>query len=111
MARGLEGDIEAFRSRFRGAVLTSSDPDYDSVRSVWNGAIDRRPAVIARCATAEDVAVAIRFGQECALEISIRGGGHDYAAHAVCEVGAMIDLSPMNHVHVDPTVTGAICGS
>src|SRR5712691_475712 len=110
MARTLEGDIEAFRSGFHGVVLTPGEHDYDGARSVWNGAIDRKPAVIARCSTAEDVADAIRFARENGLEISVRGGGHNYAGHAVCDDGLMIDLSPMNGVAVDPGARLALCG-
>ena len=110
MTRALEGDIEAFRSRFHGPVLTPGDQDYEGARSVWNGAIDRKPMVIARCSTAQDVADAIRFARDTDLEISVRGGGHNYAGHAVCDDGLMIDLSPMNGVAVDPGARLARCG-
>jgi len=110
MPRALEVDIEAFRSGFHGVVVTPGEHDYDGARSVWNGAIDRKPAVIARCSTAEDVADAIRFARENGLEISVRGGGHNYAGHAVCDDGLMIDLSPMNGVAVDPGARVAVCG-
>jgi FAD/FMN-containing dehydrogenase len=110
MARVHGGSVEGFRSRFHGTVLTPGEQGYDAARSVWNGAIDRKPAVIARCSTAEDVADAIRFGRESGLEISVRGGGHNYAGHAVCDDGVMIDLSPINHVRVDPSARVAVCG-
>jgi FAD/FMN-containing dehydrogenase len=95
------GTIEGFRTSFGGSALTPGEEGYDTARAVWNGAIDRSPAVIARCSSADEVAEAIRFGREHGLEIAVRGGGHNYAGHAVCEGGLMIDLSPMNQVSVD----------
>jgi len=93
---------ESLRSRFRGALLRPGEEGYDEARRVWNGAIDRRPALIARCAGADDVAVAVRFAREQDLVVSVRGGGHAVAGHAVADGGLMIDLSPMKAVRVDP---------
>jgi len=90
------------RTRFRGALLHPGEEGYDEARRVWNGAIDRRPALIARCAGADDVSEAIRFARECDLPVSVRGGGHAVAGHAVCDDGVMIDLSLMKAVRVDP---------
>ena len=90
------------RGRFRGALLRPGEEGYDEARRIWNGAIDRRPALIARCAGADDVAVAVRFARERDLPVSVRGGGHAVAGHAVCEDGLMIDLSLMKAVRVDP---------
>ena len=73
------GKLDRLRSRFSGRVITAADGDYDQARSVWNGAIDAHPAVIARCAGAGDVAAAVGFAQERGLEISVRGGGHNFA--------------------------------
>ena len=70
--------IKAFVSGFKGKALTVGDPDYDSSRAIWNGAFDRKPAVIARCAKPQDVAAAVRFARDSDLEISVRGGGHNY---------------------------------
>jgi FAD/FMN-containing dehydrogenase len=94
--------IEELRTRFRGALLRPGEEGYDEARRIWNGAIDRRPALIARCAGADDVAEAIRFARERDLPVSIRGGGHAVAGHAVVEDGVMIDLSLMKAVGVDP---------
>jgi FAD/FMN-containing dehydrogenase len=90
------------RTRFRGALLRPGEEGYDEARRVWNGAIDRRPALIARCAGADDVVEAVRFARERELPISVRGGGHAVAGHAVCDGGVMIDLSLMKAVRVDP---------
>lgn len=90
------------RARFRGALLTPSEEGYEEARRIWNGAIDRRPALIARCAGADDVVEAVRFARELELLVSVRGGGHAVAGHAVCDGGVMIDLSLMKAVRVDP---------
>jgi FAD/FMN-containing dehydrogenase len=105
-----ERDVRELRAALSGAVLLPADPDYDRARSVWNGAIDRYPAVIARCATAADVARAIGFARARGLELAVRGGGHNYAGFAVCEGGLMLDLSRMNRVTVDPAARRAVCG-
>jgi len=94
--------VEKLRARFRGALLRPGEEGYDEVRRIWNGAIDRRPALIARCAGTDDVVEAVRFARECDLPVSVRGGGHAVAGHAVCDGGLMIDLSLMKSVRVDP---------
>ena len=94
--------VATLRARFRGALLRPGEEGYDEARRVWNGAIDRRPALIARCAGADDVVGAIRFAREHDLLVSVRGGGHAVAGHAVCDDGLMIDLSLMKSVRVDP---------
>ncbi len=110
MAQARDGKADAFRRTFTGKVITPDDQDYDTARSVWNGAINRRPAVIARCASAKEVAAAIRFARDQELEISIRGGGHNFAGFAVCDDGLMIDLSGMRRVTVDPDARRAVAG-
>jgi FAD/FMN-containing dehydrogenase len=87
---------------FRGRLIGPGDADYDLARAVWNGAIDRRPRLIARCIGSGDVAAAVRFAREHDLEIAIRGGGHNVAGTAVCDDGIVIDLSAMRGVRVDP---------
>jgi FAD/FMN-containing dehydrogenase len=104
------GSLDSFRATFGGTVLTPGDDGYHAARSVWNGAIDRHPAVIAQCSTAEEVAAAVDFGRDAGLEISIRGGGHNFAGFAVVEDGLMIDLSAMRQVSVDPERRRAVCG-
>jgi FAD binding domain/Berberine and berberine like len=94
--------VEELRIRFRGALLRPGEEGYDEARRIWNGAIDRHPALIARCAGADDVVEAVRFARERDLLVSVRGGGHAVAGHAVCDGGLMIDLSLMKFVGVDP---------
>jgi FAD/FMN-containing dehydrogenase len=97
------GAAEArLRARFRGTLLRPGEGGYEEARRVWNGAIDRRPALIARCAGADDVVEAVRFARERDLPVSVRGGGHAVAGHAVVDGGLMIDLSPMKAIRVDP---------
>lgn len=93
---------ETLRREFRGALLRPGEEGYDEARRIWNGAIDRRPALIARCAGADDVVAAVRFARERDLLVSVKGGGHAVAGHAVCDDGLMIDLSLLKAVRVDP---------
>ena len=95
-------DIDLLRGAIDGPVIGPADVDYDDARKVMNAAIDRRPAVIARCLSATEVSAAIRFARERRLEVSVRGGAHSTAGHAVCDDGLMIDLSQIRHVSVDP---------
>ena len=88
--------------KFRGRLIGADDADYHRARAVWNGAIDRRPRLIARCLGAGDVVAAVRYAREHDLEIAIRGGGHNVAGTAVCDDGIVIDLSAMRAVRVDP---------
>jgi FAD/FMN-containing dehydrogenase len=99
--------LEALRSRFSGTLLQPGDEGFEATRVVWNGMIDRRPAVIARCCNAGDVAAAVTFARDHSLSVAIRSGGHNVAGYAVCEAGVMIDMSGMNHVRVSPDLTYA----
>jgi hypothetical protein len=92
-------------------LLRPGDPGYDEARKVWNGAIDRRPALIARCAGAGDVAAALRLGRERGLPIAVRGGGHSVSGLSVNDGGLVIDLSPMRAVVVDPRTHTARAGA
>jgi FAD/FMN-containing dehydrogenase len=104
----LEGaTIDEFKTHFRGEMIRPGDPDYDEVRQIWNAMVDRTPALIARCASPDDVVQAVRFAHENNLRASIRGGGHNIAGNAVCDDGLMIDLSLMKNVHVDPNARRA----
>ncbi|HEX2468935.1 MAG TPA: FAD-binding oxidoreductase, partial [Solirubrobacterales bacterium] len=93
---------------FRGELLLPTSPGYDTARRIWNGAIDRRPACIARCTGVADVAAAVRFARDRDLEIAVRGGGHNVAGTAVCDDGVVIDLSAMRAVSVDPVERTAL---
>ncbi|HCN98254.1 MAG TPA: FAD-linked oxidase [Leclercia sp.] len=102
--------IDEFKTHFQGEVLLPDDAGYDEVRQIWNAMIDRKPALIARCTSTEDVMQAIQFGRTHNLLISIRGGGHNIAGNAVCDDGLMIDLSLMKDVQVDVTTRTASVG-
>jgi FAD/FMN-containing dehydrogenase len=96
------GPVAELAGRLRGDLLQPSDTGYDQARTVWNAMIDRRPALIARCAGTDDVVAAVNFAREQGLLVSVRGGGHNVAGNAVCDDGLMIDLSPMKDIVVDP---------
>jgi FAD/FMN-containing dehydrogenase len=93
--------VAGLRSALEGEVLAPGDVSYDEHRRVWNGSIDRYPALIARCATVDDVRAAIRFGRDHDLVLAVRGGGHSFPGLSTCDGGLLIDLRPMNGVRVD----------
>jgi FAD/FMN-containing dehydrogenase len=93
-----KANIDEFKAHFRGSVLLPGDAGYNEVRQIWNAMIDRRPGLIARCTSPEDVVQAVRFARKHNLLVSIRGGGHNIAGNAVCDDGLMIDLSLMKGV-------------
>jgi FAD/FMN-containing dehydrogenase len=99
--------LQAFIAGVRGQVLQAGDDGYDDARKIWNGLIDRRPALIVRCTGAADVVDSVNFAREQGLLLSIRGGGHNVAGNAVNDGGLVIDLSQMNGVHVDPAAKTA----
>ena len=102
-----QATVRDFRSRIRGDVLANGDDGYDRARAVFNAMIDRRPALIVRCAGLEDVIAAVGFVRDYDLLASIRGGGHGVTGNAVCDGGLVIDLSRMKSVRVDPTIRTA----
>jgi FAD/FMN-containing dehydrogenase len=94
MSRPLEAkDIRGLAGTLSGSVVEPVDPGYDDSRRIWNGMIDRRPALIARCVDAADVVTAVNFARATGVVMSVRGGDHSAAGNAVCEGGMMIDLS------------------
>lgn len=100
---GLSGAaIAELRGRLHGEVLVVGDAGYEEARRVWNGSIDRHPAVIARCADTGDIGQAIRFGREHELLIAVRGGGHSFPGLSVCDGGLVIDLGLMKGLQLDP---------
>jgi FAD/FMN-containing dehydrogenase len=99
--------VQAFAMGVRRPVLQPGDPGYDDARAIWNGLIDRRPALIVQCTGAADVVDAVNFARDHGLVLSVRGGGHNVAGNAVNDGGLVVDLSQMNGVHVDPA-TGIV---
>ncbi len=96
-----ESAVTSLAGRLRGALIRPRDPAYDAARRVWNGTIDRRPALIARCTGVADVRECVNFAREQGLPAAIRGGGHNVAGSAVCDDGLVIDLSSMKGIWVD----------
>ena len=94
--------IERFESSLSGELIRPYDTDYEVARKLWNGLIDRRPALITRCIGAGDVIESVNVARENDLLLAVRGGGHNVAGNALCDGGLVIDLSPMRDVVVDP---------
>jgi len=95
-------DLRELSTAFRGQLIEPCHAGFDEARRVWNGTIDRRPALIAQCSGAADVIAAVKFASHHGLLVSVRGGGHSIPGHSVCDGGLMIDLSLMRGVMVDP---------
>lgn len=102
--------IDEFKTQFPGAALLPGDAGYDQARQIWNAMIDRRPALVVRCSSPDDVVRAVNFGRKHNLLVSIKGGGHNIAGNAVADNGLLIDLSPMKDVRVDPKARRANIG-
>jgi FAD/FMN-containing dehydrogenase len=94
--------LDKFKASIRGTLLTAESPQYNEVRVIWNAMIDRRPALIVRCAGAADVMRAVQFAAEHKLLVAVRGGGHNIAGNAICDGGLLIDLALMKSVRIDP---------
>jgi FAD binding domain-containing protein/berberine-like enzyme len=106
-----EATIQELRAAVKGEILTPADDGYAEAAAVWNGAHDgHRPAVVVRCTGAADVIAAVGFARSTGLTIAVRGGGHSVAGFSTCDDGMVIDLSPMNSVHVDPAARRATVG-
>lgn len=99
--------VQELRAALRGRLLLPSNAGYDDARKLWNAMIDRRPALITRCAGAADVRAAVNFARAHDLLLAVRGGGHSTSGLSVCDGGLMIDLSPMRSVRVDPAARRA----
>jgi len=95
-------DIEAFAKGLRGHLLRPGDDNYDEARKIWNGMIDKRPALIVQAMGVADVIRAVNFARESGLLLAVRGGGHNVSGNAVCDGGLTLDLSLMRSVQVDP---------
>src|SRR5262245_58777851 len=94
--------VDELGGSFGGELLLPKSPRYDAARRIWNGAIDRFPACIARCTGVADVVAAVRFARERDLTMAVRSGGHGVAGHAVCDDGLVVDLTPLKGIRVDP---------
>jgi FAD/FMN-containing dehydrogenase len=100
-------NTESLQAAFEGAIITPASPTYNLARKIWNGMIDRHPALIAQCNGVADVQAAVRFAREHDLLVAIKAGGHNVAGTAVCDGGMVIDLSPMKGMRVDPAARTA----
>src|SRR5215510_15411500 len=94
--------VAALRGKLRGTVALPGEDGYDAARTIWNGMIDRRPALVVRCLGAADVINAVNLARDEKLLLAVRGGGHNIAGNAVCDGGLLIDLSLMRSVRIDP---------
>ena len=97
-----DGSVDDLKASFRGELIRPADAGYDERRKVWNGSIDRHPALIARCTGVADVRAAVRFARKHELLTAVRGGGHSFPGHSTCDGGMVIDLGPMKGIRVDP---------
>jgi FAD/FMN-containing dehydrogenase len=102
--------VDSLRARFSGALLAPGDPGYDDARRVYNGAIDRRPALIARCANTADVAASVDLARERGLLVAVRCGGHSFSGLSTCDDGLVIDLGGLKSIAVDPQARTARAG-
>jgi FAD/FMN-containing dehydrogenase len=102
MTRLQATEITELSSGFEGEILRPGDDAYDGARQIWNAMVDKRPAVIARCASVSDVVRAVNFAREAGLLLAVRGGGHNIAGSALCDGGIVVDLSKMKAASVDP---------
>ena len=94
--------VSALRGKVRGTVALPGEDGYEAARTIWNGMIDRRPALVVRCLGAADVINAVNLAREEKLLVAVRGGGHNIAGNAVCDGGLLIDLSLLRSVRIDP---------
>jgi hypothetical protein len=95
-------DVDAFERTLHGELIRPDSADYEQHRAVWNGSIQRRPALIARCVDAADVTAALGFACDHDLLVAVRGGGHSFPGYSTCDSGLVVDLSPMKGVEIDP---------
>lgn len=110
----LASDQSALRelaTSFRGELVQPADPSYDEQRRVWNGAIDRRPALIARCTGVADIVAALRFARSTGLTPAVRGGGHSFPGLSVCDAGVVVDLGQLKEIEIDPEAGTATVGA
>ena len=102
--------IEALRASLRGQLFQPGDEGYDGARLIWNAMFDKKPALIARCTSADDVSAAVNHARENGMLLAVRGGGHNGSGSGSCDGGLLIDLSLMRAVRVDPAAQRAWVG-
>ena len=105
IAEGLtleESSVAGLQAGLRGRLVGRDDPDFDEQRQIWNGSIQRRPALIAKCAGVADVIAAVKFGRKHGLSVAVRSGGHSFPGLSVADDAFVIDLSSMKGIRVDP---------
>ena len=95
-------DVRALGEDFRGELIHPGEPSYDDLRAVWNGSIDRRPGLIARCTGVADIRSALAYARRTGGPVAVRGGGHSFPGHSTCDGGIVLDLSPLKGIRVDP---------
>jgi hypothetical protein len=100
--------VKSLQQGFRGALIRPGDDGYDDARKVWNGAIDKRPGLVARCTSTEDVVAAVSFARTNDLTFAVRGGAHSFPGNSTCDDGLVIDLSGMKKIDVDPATSTVI---
>src|SRR3954454_4673341 len=111
MSIGLDtAATEELAAQLQGRLITPGDADYDEARKVFNGMIDKRPAVIARCASTEDVVAAVNLAREQGLVVAVRSGRHSVAGMSICDDGILIDLGGMKGIDIDPDRRTATAG-
>lgn len=96
-----DADVNAFAKGFKGQLIKSDSPGYDEARSIWNAMIDKKPELIVRCTSTEDIVQAVRFAKAHGLLVAVRGGGHNIGGSGTCDGGMVIDLSQMKAIQVD----------
>ena len=98
----------SFSAGFAGTLITPRDAAYDESRAVWNGIVDRRPAVIARCHETADIIAAVNLARIARAPLAVRGGGHSIPGYSSCDGGVVVDCSAMRRVAVDPDAGTAV---
>ena len=108
----LEADaLDGLRGRFSGQLIVATDGTYEEARALFNGMIDKRPALIAQCGSTDDVVAAVTFAREHDLPVAIRCGGHSTPGYSSCDDGLMIDVGPMKEIDIDPEARTARIGA
>jgi FAD/FMN-containing dehydrogenase len=105
-----EATVRELEIGLAGSVIGPGEPSYETARRVWNHAIDKRPALIVRAASTEDVAQAVRFARSQGMPIAVRGGAHSLAGFSTCDEGIVIDLARLNEIEVDVESRRAFAG-